>query len=89
MILDKGAVEYTKNDNVPKRYAQVAVLPALKAESAPASAKGREAAHRALGTPAQTVHSLAGLRNQPAWGTAVPPPARSLPVTRVSRSTPR
>ncbi|OPC76467.1 hypothetical protein B4N89_46330 [Embleya scabrispora] len=64
MILDKSAVEYTRNDNVPKLYAQVAVLLALKAESVPASAKGSEASHRVLGTLAQTVHSLAELRNQ-------------------------
>ncbi|MFI6986731.1 abortive infection family protein [Embleya sp. NPDC050154] len=64
MILDKSAVAYTKNDNIPKLYAQVAALLALKAESVPASAKGSEASHKVLGTLAQTVNSLAELRNQ-------------------------
>ncbi|WP_331768014.1 abortive infection family protein [Embleya sp. NBC_00896] len=64
MILDKSTVEYTKNDNIPKLYTQVAALPALKAESVPASAKGSEASHKVLGTLAQTVNSLAELRNQ-------------------------
>ncbi|GAA4980658.1 hypothetical protein GCM10023205_57140 [Yinghuangia aomiensis] len=64
LILERSAIPYDRNDDIPKLYKKVADLLALKAESVPSSARGSETAQKILRTLTTTVQSLTELRNE-------------------------
>lgn len=64
LILDKKNIEYSNSkDDLPKLHYKVATALGLSVKSVPDSATGSAAAHRVLGSLANTVSGLAELRN--------------------------
>lgn len=64
IILDAEGIGYGRKDDLPRLYGRVAETLKLKAESVADSAKGSEAAQKALRSLVTCVHSLSELRNQ-------------------------
>lgn len=64
IILDRGGVSYSGNDDVPRLYRKVAELLVLNAEAVPESARASQTSQQILRTLVTTVNSLAELRNE-------------------------
>lgn len=64
LILDAEQISYARGDDLPQLYRKVAEQLKLNAEAVPESARGSQAAQKALRSLVTSVQSLAELRNQ-------------------------